>query len=147
VNDALDDPLGMALESAPTVPGGELAFLRTLANQSVLVILSQPPGAGDAAPERNLVEWRRADDVVIVPLFTAATRLPGMFPPPNVLVRVPLRTLLSVGGVRRYMINPLSPMSCGRQSPNKGCPAMPPHGKHHGRFGLRPTTGLPSPMH
>jgi SseB protein N-terminal domain len=111
VNNALDDPLGIALESAPTVPGGEMAFLRTLATQSVLVILSQPPGAGDAAPERNLVELRRADNVVIVPLFTAANRLPGMFPPPNVLVRVPLRTLLSVGGVRQYVINPLSPMS------------------------------------
>lgn len=111
LSNAVDDPLGVALEKVLTARAKEQDFLRALATQSVLAVLGQPPGAGAAAPERNLVELRRDDGTKIVPLFTAPARLPGAFPPPAVLVRVPFRLVLSVAGVHQYVINPLSPLS------------------------------------
>ena len=111
MSNAWDDPLGVALEQALAARAKVQDFLRALATQSSLAILGQPPGAGAAAPERNLVEWRRDDGTTIVPLFTAAARLQGAYPSPAVLVRVPFRLVLSVAGARQYVINPLSPQS------------------------------------
>lgn len=87
----------------------ETAFLHELSGQSVAVILRQPPGPGDAAPERNLVQWRReTDGIIFIPIFTNATHLNLPLPAPAQLVEVPMRVLLAAGGNQTYMVNPLS---------------------------------------
>lgn len=106
---AADDPIGAQLDTSSGNAEAEEQVLASLAAGSVLVLLARSPGEGEARPERNLVEWRnQTDDVTFVPLFTAAARLPGMLPAPNVLVRVPTRILLSLAGRRYYVLNPLS---------------------------------------
>jgi hypothetical protein len=104
------DPLGTKLDSLGNADPDEAGMLAALAMGEVLVLLARPPGEGDHRPERNLVEWHDAtENVAFVPLFTAAARLPGAFPPPTTLTRVPTRLLLSLAGRRYYVLNPLSP--------------------------------------
>lgn len=87
----------------------EAAFLRELSLQSVSVILRQSPGPGNAAPQRNLVQWQRhTDGAAFVPVFIGSTHLSLALPSPAVYVRVPTRVLLAAGGTQRYIINPLS---------------------------------------
>jgi hypothetical protein len=87
----------------------EAAFLRELSSQRVLAILQQPPGTGEAAPERNLVRWQReTDSLTFVPIFTRAARLPFTLPAPAKLVHVLVRVLLAAGGDQTYIVNPLS---------------------------------------
>lgn len=105
-----DDPLGALIDAAdPDGPEREVV-LAALAAGDILVLLARPPGEGEDRPERNLVEWHNAaENVTFVPLFTAASRLPGTFPPPTTLARVSARLLLSLAGRRYYVVNPLSP--------------------------------------
>ena len=107
----VEDSLSVLLEQASSGPVAETIFLEALAHQSILVILRQPPGEGDAAPQKNLVQFQRADGTCLVPLFTEASRVPGALPAPAKLVRVQMRVLLSVAGVHPYVINPLSSIS------------------------------------
>lgn len=87
----------------------EATFLRALSSQRVVVILRQPPGAGDASPERNLVQWRReTDGTVFVPILTSTTHLPFAPPAPAQLARVPMHILLAASGDQTYIVNPLS---------------------------------------
>ncbi|GLQ91614.1 SseB family protein [Dyella acidisoli] len=87
----------------------ETAFLRELSDQRVTAILRQPPGAGEAAPERNLVQWHReTDGTTFVPVFTRATHLPFALPSPAQGVQVLMRVLLAAGGDQTYIVNPLS---------------------------------------
>jgi len=87
----------------------ETAFLRELSVQRVTAILRQPPGVGEAAPERNLVQWRReTDGLTFVPIFTRAAHLPFAPPAPAQLVRVLMRVLLAAGGDQTHIVNPLS---------------------------------------
>lgn len=84
--------------------------MEALAASSVLVLLARPPGEGANRPERNLIEWHdQTENVTFVPLHTAGGRIPGTFPPPMTLARVPIRVLLSLAGRRYYVLNPLSP--------------------------------------
>lgn len=107
---AQSDTLGLALAKASGDPAAEAVALRALSQQSVLVILRQSPGPGDAAPERNLVQWHRAtDDSVMVPVFTDGAHVSIPIQPPAQLVRVPVRVLVTTCGSRLYVINPLSP--------------------------------------
>jgi hypothetical protein len=88
----------------------EAGVLEALAASTILVLLAKPPGEGANRPERNLVEWHdQTENVTFVPLFTAGARIPGAFPPPMTLARVPVRLLLSLAGRRYYVLNPLSP--------------------------------------
>lgn len=85
------------------------ALLGRLANSTVLTLLNRPPGEGDDAPWRNLVKWRNKDkghDVALV--FTGADQFPHALPPPTVLVRVPMREILSIADHPPLVINPLS---------------------------------------
>ncbi|GLQ45947.1 hypothetical protein GCM10007862_09980 [Dyella lipolytica] len=87
----------------------EATFLHELSGRRIFVILRQPPGAGDAAPERNLVQWRReTDGVTFIPIFTRANRLPFALPAPAKLVHVLMRVLMAAGGEQTYIVNPLS---------------------------------------
>jgi hypothetical protein len=87
----------------------ETAFLYALSSQWVAIILRQPPGPGEAAPERNLLQWRReTDGMTFVPVFTCATHLPFALPAPAQLTHVLMRVLLAAGGDQTYIINPLS---------------------------------------
>jgi hypothetical protein len=51
-----DDRLEALWLQANSDNHAEAAFLRELSDQPVLVIVRQPPGPGQAAPERNLVQ-------------------------------------------------------------------------------------------
>lgn len=105
-----DDPLGVRLDSLGQANPDEAGVLEALASSSVLVLLARPPGEGINRPERNLIEWYdQTDNVTFVPLFTSGGRIPGSFPPPMTLARVPIRILLSLAGRRYYVLNPLSP--------------------------------------
>jgi hypothetical protein len=87
----------------------EMAFLYELSQQRVAIILRQPPGPGQAAPERNLVQWHReTDGIAFVPIFTSSTYLPFALTPPAQLTHVLMRVLLAAGGEQTYIINPLS---------------------------------------
>ncbi|MBE1163031.1 SseB family protein [Dyella acidiphila] len=87
----------------------EAAFLRELSHRSLLVILRQPPGSGDAAPGRNLVQWQRTiDGASFIPIFTGQSHFSLALPSPATLVSVPVRLLLAAGGTQRYIVNPLS---------------------------------------
>lgn len=104
-----DDHLESLWLQASCNPQVEAAFLRQLVHQRVVVILRQPPGPGDAAPERNLVQWRReTDGVTFVPVFICATHLTYALPIPAEFTLVPMRVLLAAGGDQTYIINPLS---------------------------------------
>lgn len=105
-----EDEVGRMLAAARGNAEAEKAALGVLSTRSVLVLLKQAPAAGDAAPYRNLVEWKRdRDGVSIVPVFTADADVTVPIPPPFVLVSVPVRTLVTTCGFHRYVINPLSP--------------------------------------
>lgn len=105
-----DDPLGVRLDGLDQTNPDDAGILEMLAASRVLVLLATPPGEGANRPERNLVEWHdQTDNVTFVPLFTAGARIPGAFPPPMTLARVPVRLLLSLAGRRYYVLNPLSP--------------------------------------
>jgi hypothetical protein len=105
-----DDPLGFRLDGLGEADPKEAGLLEALAAGSVLVLLAMPPGEGANRPERNLIEWHdQTDNVTFVPLFSAGGRIPGAFPPPMTLARVPVRLLLSLAGRRYYVLNPLSP--------------------------------------
>lgn len=104
-----NDSLAHQLAAAQLNPGNWPAVLAALASATVLTLLHQPPGEGDAAPWRNLVKWRYAvtgQDVALV--FTGPDQFPHAPPPPAVLVRVPMRQLLSITGHPPLVINPLS---------------------------------------
>jgi len=104
-----DDPLGTMLDALSEADPDDAGLLAMLAAGTVLVLLARPPGEGVNRPERNLVEWKNTtEDNVFVPLFTAARRMPGAFPAPMTLTRVPTRLLLSLAGSRYYVLNPLS---------------------------------------
>lgn len=104
-----DDWLDALWLKAKRDPDAEAAFLRELSGHSVTVILRQPPGLGDAAPERNLVQWRReTDGTTFVPVFTHTRYCTGALPAPAQFVLVPMRVLLAAGGDQRYIVNPLS---------------------------------------
>jgi hypothetical protein len=104
-----DDQLEGLWRQANHDANAEAAFLRELSQQQVVVILRQPPGPGDAAPERNLVQWRReTDGVTFVPIFICATHLTYALPAPAKFTKVPMRVLLAAGGDQTYIVNPLS---------------------------------------
>lgn len=103
------DFLAQRLAEAQKDEANWTAFLATLASSRVFTLLCQPPGEGDAAPSRNLVQWRQADTGRNVALlFTSSDQFPHAPPPPAVLVRVPMRELLSIAGHPPWVINPLS---------------------------------------
>lgn len=105
-----DDPLGVRLDGLDPANPEQDGILEALAASTVLVLLAKPPGEGANRPERNLIEWHdQTNNVTFVPLFTAGGRIPGAFPPPITLARVPVRLLLSLAGRRYYILNPLSP--------------------------------------
>ncbi len=105
-----NDTLGATLAAAHGNPANEAAALRALSQQSLFVILQQPPGPGSAAPERNLVQWRRdSDGIVFVPVFTDPAHIPFQVPPPARLVRVSMRVLVRTWGSAVFIVNPLSP--------------------------------------
>lgn len=86
----------------------EVAFLRELSEQRVVVLLRQRPGPGNEAPERNLMQWRHeSGEMDFVPIFTHKTHLVSV-PSSALLAQVPLRVLLAAGGDQTYIINPLS---------------------------------------
>lgn len=104
------DPLGSQLDGLNQANPDDAGIFEALAASSVLVLLARPPGEGTDRPERNLIEWHdQTNNVTFVPLFTAGSRIPGRFPPPMTLTRVPVRLLLSLAGRRHYILNPLSP--------------------------------------
>jgi hypothetical protein len=103
------DPLAKQLAEAQQYAGHWDAFLTTLASSRVMTLLRRPPGEGDAAPWRNLVQWRQKEagrDVALV--FTGPDQFPHALPPPSVLVSVPMRELLSIAEHPPLVINPLS---------------------------------------
>lgn len=105
----LNDDLIKALAEAGVDADAESRALRVLSEASVFVILRQPPGPGDAAPERNLVRWeRKSDGRVMVPLFTDSSHIPGAVTPPLALVRVAMRVIVTTCGPNFYVINPLT---------------------------------------
>jgi len=110
-HNADDDPLGTMIDKGTATAEAEERLLFALAGSSILAALNQAPGSGAAEPVRNLVEWQRQDGERIVPLFTAAARLPAPLPPPALLARVPVRILLASAGARHYVLNPLSAKS------------------------------------
>lgn len=98
----------------------ETAFLYELSSQRVAVILRQPPGPGEAAPERNLVQWHReTDGTTFVPIFTRAAHLPFALPAPAQLTNVLMRVLLAAGGDQTYIVNPLSEASFELQAAHR----------------------------
>ncbi|MBE1161562.1 hypothetical protein [Dyella acidiphila] len=106
---AEDDRLEILWRQANHGDQEETDFLYRLSSQRVAIILRQPPGPGEAAPERNLVQWRReTDGVAFVPIFTRATHLPFALPAPAKLTDVLVRVLLAAGGDQTYIVNPLS---------------------------------------
>lgn len=87
----------------------ETSFLRELSGQEVGVILRQSPGPNEAAPERNLVRWKRkSDGTAFVPIFTHAAHLPFAIPAPAQFAHVPMRVLLATVGNQMCIVNPLS---------------------------------------
>jgi len=103
-----DDRLEALWLQANSDNHAEAAFLGELSDQPVLVIVRQPPGPDQEAPERNLVQWlRETDGTVFVPVFTQIGHLSMALPPPAQLVCVPVRVLLAAGGDQRYIVNPL----------------------------------------
>lgn len=103
------DLLAQRLAEAQKNAANWTAFLATLASSSVLTLLSQAPGEGDAAPWRNLVQWRQTNTGQNVALvFTSPAQFPHALAPPTVLVRVPMRELLSIAEHPPWVINPLS---------------------------------------
>jgi SseB protein. len=106
-----DDPLGTLIDRGTATAEAEERLLFALASGSILAALNQAPGAGAAELAQNLVEWQRKNGERIVPLFTAAARLPAPLPPPALLARVPVRILLASAGARHYVLNPLSAKS------------------------------------
>ena len=104
-----DDRLQVLWFQASQDIHAEEAFLRELSMQHVVVILRQPPGPGAAAPERNLVQWRReTDGVTFVPVFICATHLAYALSAPAKFTQVPMRVLFAAGGDQTYVVNPLS---------------------------------------
>lgn len=115
-----DDRLQALWLEASRGPHAEAAFLRELSGHQVMVILRQPPGSGDAAPERNLVQWQRqADGATFVPVFTHTEHVTFQLPEPARLTGVPLRVLLAAGGDRTYIVNPLSGAPLELQAPQR----------------------------
>lgn len=109
MTNARKDQLETLWRQACQDENAEPAFLRELSEQRVVVILRQPPGAGDAAPERNLVQWRReTDGTTFVPIFICETHLMYALPAPAKFTQVPMRVLLAAGGEKTYIVNPLS---------------------------------------
>ncbi|RDS83602.1 hypothetical protein DWU98_04515 [Dyella monticola] len=109
MTDASDDRLEALWRQAGRDVHAEEAFLRELSGQRVSVILRQRPGPGDAAPERNLVQWKReSDGTAFAPVFTHPTHVAFSLPAPAQLVLVPVRVLLAAGGDQTYIVNPLS---------------------------------------
>ena len=109
MTDARGDQLEALWLQASHDVHAESVFLRELSGRRVLVILRQPPGPGRAAPERNLVQWKReSDGAVFVPIFTDEAHLSMALPSPAKLVRVSVPVLLAAGGDQRYIINPLA---------------------------------------
>jgi hypothetical protein len=103
------DALAKQLAASQAQPRLWDAFLAALASSRVMTLLRRPPGNGDAAPWRNLVQWRQKDggrDVALI--FTGPDQFPHALPPPSVLVRVQMRELLSIADHPPLMINPLS---------------------------------------
>lgn len=103
------DALAKQLAASQQHEGDWDTFLATLASSRVMTLLRRPPGDGDAAPWRNLVQWRQKDggrDVALI--FTGPDQFPHALPPPSVLVRVPMRELLSIAEHPPLVINPLS---------------------------------------
>lgn len=104
-----DEKLEALWRQASRDAQAEGAFLRELSCQRVVVILRQPPGPGDAAPQRNLVQWRReTDGKAFIPVFTHSDHLALTPPAPTHLVYVPMRVLLAASGDQMYIVNPLS---------------------------------------
>lgn len=104
-----DEDLGPALAAARGDAAAEKTVLFELSKRPVLTLLNQPPGDGDAAPYRNLVQWERnSDGTAIVPVFTTKAWVTIPIPPPAQLVSVPMRILITTCGPRRYVINLLS---------------------------------------
>lgn len=112
MTDARGDQLEALWLQASHDVRAESVFLRELSGRRVLVILRQPPGPGRAAPERNLVQWKReSDGAIFVPIFTDEAHLSVALPSPAKLVRVPIHLLLAAGGDQRYIVNPLAKAS------------------------------------
>lgn len=108
--DNADDDIGQTLAATRGDATAERAAMDQLSESSLLVLLTRAPGAGDAAPQRNLLTLiRNQDGAEIVPLFTRASRITFPVTQPLVLVSTPMRVIVTTCGYHRYVINALTP--------------------------------------